>query len=132
MREINEALQFWGKIADKVVTRKFLTFGLFDRDETSTLYYEKRIPCFLLYDRINVDVSGQIRLCGYDSSARTDFGNIENVSIREVWSGKELSRIRRCHQEGSFEKAGLCSDCKDWPFHSWQKNYMIDSFVKRR
>lgn len=132
MHEIEEALQFWGKIADKVVTRKFLTFGLFDRDENSTPYYEKRIPCFLLYDRINVDISGQIRLCGYDSSGKTDFGNIENVSIREVWSGKELNRIRRCHQEGRFEEAGLCSDCKDWPFHSWQNNYMLDSFGKRR
>jgi len=130
--EINEALQFWGEIADKAVSRKFLTFGLFDKDEARTPYYEERIPCFLLYDRINIDVGGQIRLCGYDSSGKTDFGSVLNTSIGEVWQGDELNRLRMLHQERRFDEAGLCASCVDWPFHSWVTNYMQDSFGKRK
>jgi len=131
MHELEEALEFWGGIADKVVSRKFLTFGLFQRDENRIPYYTRRIPCFLLYDRINIDVNGQIRLCGYDSFGKTDFGNILSTSIEEAWHSDELNRIRECHQSGRFDQSGICADCQDWPFHSWQINYMVDTFNKR-
>lgn len=132
MLELSEALEFWGNIADKAVSRKFLTFGLLEDEEKRVPYYETRVPCFLLYDRINVDVNGQIRLCGYDSFGKTDFGNIKDTKIREAWHSKELNRIRKCHQDGRFEDTGICKDCQDWPFHSWQKNYMVDTYSKKR
>lgn len=131
LHELKDALEFWSKIVDKVVTRKFLTFGILEDKKERAPYYKQRIPCFLLYDRINIDVNGQIRLCGYDSFGKTDFGNIRDTAIREVWHSKELDRIRQCHQAGRFEEAGICMDCKDWPFHSWQKNYMLDSYRNR-
>jgi len=131
MPELKEALEFWGAIADKAISRKFLTFGLFERDENRVPYYSRRIPCFLLYDRINIDVNGEIRLCGYDSFGKTDFGNIAYSSIREAWHSQELNRIRECHQGGRFDQAGICADCQDWPFHSWEINYMVDTFNKR-
>jgi len=124
-------LEFWGRIADKAVSRKFLTFGLFKDDEERLPYYKKRIPCFLLFDRINVDVGGEIRLCGYDSSGQTYFGNVKEITIREAWHSQELSRVRKCHQEARFDDAGICKDCQDWAFHSWTKNYMADSYNKK-
>lgn len=130
MGELDKALVFWGKIVDKVVSRKFLTFGLFTNPELRVPYYEKRVPCFLLYDRINVDVNGCIRQCGYDSFGKTNFGNVLETTIREAWNSPELNRIRACHQNGNFAESGLCQDCQDWPFHSWDKNYIQDSYIK--
>lgn len=132
MHELKEALEFWGEIADKVVSRKFLTFGLFAQDEKRVPYYTNRVPCFLLYDRINIDVNGQIRQCGYDSFGKTDFGNIIDTSISEAWHSGELERIRECHQQRKFAEAGICADCQDWPFHSWDINYMLNAYNKRR
>ena len=124
MSELKEALDFWNKIADKAVSRKFLTFGLFKNDEKRIPYYERRIPCFLLYDRINIDVGGIIRLCGYDSFGKTNFGEIRNTSIQDAWKSEKLKGIRELHQSARFEEVEICKDCVDWPFHSWQKNYM--------
>lgn len=126
--ELDEALAFWGKIVDRAVSRKFLTFGLLEPDHSRTPYYENRHPCLLIYDRINVDVSGTIRLCGYDSFGKTNFGNIATTSIAKAWNSDELNRIRQAHQDRRFEDAGLCANCVDWPFHSWEKNYMSDLY----
>jgi|MDTC01.2.fsa_nt_gb MoaA/NifB/PqqE/SkfB family radical SAM enzyme len=130
MPELEEALDFWNKIADKAVSRKFLTFGLFKNDERRIPYYERRIPCFLLYDRINIDVGGIIRLCGYDSFGKTNFGDIRNTLIQDAWKSEKLKGIRKLHQSARFEEVEICKDCVDWPFHSWQKNYMVDSYGK--
>lgn len=126
--ELEEALTFWGKIVDRAISRKFLTFGLLEPDHSRTPYYEHRHPCLLVYDRINIDVSGTFRLCGYDSFGKTNLGNIATTSIAEVWSSEDLNRIRQAHQDRRFEDAGLCANCVDWPFHSWEKNYMSDLY----
>ena len=128
MHELNQALEFWGMIADKAVSRKFLTFGLLEDNKDRIPYYKERVPCFLLYDRLNIDVNGHIRLCGYDSFARTNFGDILTTTIKDAWHSREMDRIRECHLTGRFEDAGICKDCQDWPFHSWQKNYMADAY----
>lgn len=134
MEELNDALKYWGGITDKVVSRKFLTFGLFKKEHNREPYYTKRVPCFLLFDRINVDLNGIIRQCGYDSFGETSFGNVNDsaAAIYDAWHSEKLNDIRKKHFAGKFEETGLCSKCQDWPFHSWEKNYIKDSFDKRK
>lgn len=134
MHELKQALEYWGKIADKAVSRKFLTFGLFDYDNKRKPYYGNRIPCPLIFDRINVDCNGVIRLCGYDSFGVTNLGSISDSdsAIHDAWHGKAMEDLRERHLKGNFAETGLCQKCQDWPFHSWNINYMQDSFKKVR
>ena len=120
MDELDAALKYWGSITDKAVSRKFLTFGLFKFDNDRKPYYTKRVPCFLLFDRINVDLNGIIRLCGYDSYGETNLGNTGESSsaIYDAWHSDKLNRIRENHISGKLEKERLCGRCEDWPFHS--------------
>ncbi|MCP4112654.1 MAG: radical SAM protein [Desulfobacteraceae bacterium] len=131
MPELEQAIEFWKSFSDKVVSRKFLTFGLLNTDQKREPYYTERMPCFLLYDRINVDVSGYIRLCGYDSFGKTNLGLVGETNIHQAWHNTELNRIRTCHETGRYNQVGICADCQDWPFHSWQKNYMLDALDNR-
>ncbi len=38
-------------------------------------------------------------------------GDIKKQSIREIWSGAEITKLRNLHLEGRYLKIPLCENC---------------------
>lgn len=126
-----EIIEFWKSLGvDEVIKRKFLTWGsntLIDSensaDPTPYLNKETAVPCPFPFHRLNIDTRGKVEVCGYDISGRTNFGNVKNQTIREIWQGPEFEWWRNMHAERRGAEIPLCRECPDWKYRSWKHNW---------
>lgn len=123
---------FWLKDigVDEVIRRKFLTWGsntTLDPSQSAdpSAYLDKfeGEPCPYPFHRLNIDSRGKVEVCGYDISGRTNFGDISERSIREIWLGPMFDWWRRMHAEGRGGEIPLCRECPDWQYRSWNHNW---------
>jgi radical SAM protein with 4Fe4S-binding SPASM domain len=73
----------------------------------------KRRPCARLVSRMVVRSEGNVVSCEQDFSGRTVFGNVDAVSITEIWQHR-LAGFRADHREGNHARHALCGACKEW------------------
>ncbi|WGS65723.1 radical SAM/SPASM domain-containing protein [Marinitoga aeolica] len=121
----DEILDFWKEKADHVQLRKFLTWGMGDPSKSAdpTPYLPSTAPCPWPFERLNIDTLGNVAMCGYDIAFETNFGNVNEKSIKEIWKGGEFERIRKLHLEGRMDEIPLCKNCTDRKYRTWNYNY---------
>lgn len=126
--KLDDAVAFWKNIVDEVQVRKYLTWGITDPDKSAdaTPYMPdlaQRVPCPFPFERLNIDSRGKIEFCGYDIVGKTNFGNVNEVSIKSVWNGKRFNEWRDLLLKGKYEDIEICKECPDWKYRSWEHNY---------
>ena len=129
--KIGEIEKFWYKMGvDNVIVRKFLTWGAstsldphVSPDPMAYLDRDEGVPCPYPFHRLNIDTRGKIEVCGFDISGRTNFGNVGNQTIREIWKGPMFHWWREKHRTGKGGDIPLCAECPDWKYRSWTHNY---------
>ncbi len=124
--DIKGAVKYWKRIVDKVLLRKYVTWGVLPTKDYAAPYFDpkKRLPCPYPFERLMIDPSGYFRLCPYDDQQLIKpFGHISKNSIQQVWLGERFTEIRKCHLNREFDKAELCNKCSDFPYRSWTYNY---------
>lgn len=126
--KVDEIVEFWKNIADNVIVRKYLTWGIGDESwsaDPTPYITDHRVPCPFPFERLNVDSRGDIMFCGYDIAGETCsvFGNVMEKSIREIWQGDRFTQWRDLLLAGEYEKIEICSKCPDWRYRSWKYNY---------
>jgi len=70
----------------------------------------KRPPCRLLWTELVVSWNGEVPLCCRDYDNNIVLGNLRNQTIKDVWTGEKIEKIRQSHLNGNFE-IPLCKDC---------------------
>jgi MoaA/NifB/PqqE/SkfB family radical SAM enzyme len=75
---------------------------------------DARPPCRWLYASLMVLQDGTVTMCGADWDARAPLGNVRERSLADIWTGAELARRRRAHEEGRFDAVPVCGACGDW------------------
>ncbi|HYY56361.1 MAG TPA: radical SAM protein [Pyrinomonadaceae bacterium] len=136
---LKEATDFWLNDVgvDEVITRKFLTWDdntviklekALDKHLYAHLPTEKKEPCVWPFERLNVDTLGRIALCGQDISFRTatQFPNVNDVTIKEIWQGETFNWYRRMHLEGRGAEAWPCRGCSAWlaGIRDWEHGWL--------
>ena len=123
--QLDDIKTFWENIVDNVIVRKYLTWNVNDPANSgdSTPYLKDRVPCPFPFERLNIDTRGNVLFCGYDISGKSDFGNIKQTSIKEIWQGPKFNSWRESILKGEYEKIELCNECPDWRYRSWNYNY---------
>lgn len=140
--DVDEVEKYWveGKELDYIIKRKFLTWGANTeldnlRSADTTAYLETGdTPCPFIFERLNIDSRGNVMVCGYDISANTSMGNVNEQSIRDIWQGPGFEFYRRKHLAGRGNEIGLCRGCPDWKYRSWKHNYwkVVDNAEQAR
>ncbi len=122
---LKEIVEYWDKLVDNVIVRKYLTWNILDEEGSGdpTPYLAERVPCPWPFERINVDTRGDVMFCGYDIAGVTDLGNIMEKSLKEIWQGLEMEARRKLLLEGRYEEIEVCRACPDWRYRSWNYNY---------
>jgi radical SAM protein with 4Fe4S-binding SPASM domain len=125
--DIEAVAAFWEPLVDNFQKRKYLTWGINDpgksADPTPYLPPEEQVPCPFIFERLNIDSRGKVMVCGFDIAAKTDMGNIHEMSIKDIWHGEGFAYYRRKHLDKTGSEIEMCAQCPDWKYRSWKHNY---------
>ncbi len=108
--ELEPFLDYWGKIVDHAIDGGRAVVAFIDQG----LPVAPRVrTCAQLWDRMAVQWNGDVAMCGEDVHGDWIVGNLRDQTIQEVWLGEKLTRIKKIHKEGRFDKISMCEFC-DW------------------
>lgn len=82
-----------------------------------------RDPCRLLWTDMFILYNGDVALCCNDYEGRVIIGNIKNRSIKDIWGGDILAKLREVHLRKNFSALGLCEKC-NYNFH-YKSNWWV-------
>ena len=72
-------------------------------------------PCHGLWGTFNIMYNGDVILCPGDSANQMSLlGNVTTESIKEIYCGKKLDKIRQQHMKGNKVPNAWCATCKQW------------------
>lgn len=100
-----EYKRFWSKIADEV--------GFLDYKEMKVKKKGVKYPwaCPQIWQRMAVWWDGTILPCNHDDDGVLAFGNIHEVSIKDLWRSSFLNDIRDKHRNGMAHTVPACDGC---------------------
>jgi len=75
---------------------------------------EKRIPCGLIYDTININHRGGVTYCCLDVFSKTNLGNVLKDGVKKVWHSERFKELRHYHETSQYDKVPFCKDCRIW------------------
>ncbi len=59
----------------------------------------------------NIMSNGDVILCCNDFSNKLILGNVNDLSIREIWNSEKYQEIREMLYKGEYKKISGCSTC---------------------
>ena len=129
--DIDAVERFWREDVgvDNFIKRKFLTWGTntsltADRSADPAPYLNTdEVPCPFIFERLNIDIRGNVIVCGYDIAANTSMGMVGLQTIGEIWHGDGFRFYREKHLAGRGKDISMCRTCPDWQYRSWNHNY---------
>ena len=111
--EIPAYIKLWAPIVDIIAYVDYENpQGMDKKDRYATkLKSPSYFVCSQLYQRLFIHYDGKIGLCCIDSKADMNLGNAWVDSIRDVWLGEKMQKIREYHNRGEWRKIPLCAKC---------------------
>lgn len=111
--EVLDYIKLWKPIVDLIGFSDYINPQGLDTKERYTIKRQKQpnFVCSQLYQRLFVLWNGKIGLCCIDYDAECDLGDVKEITISEVWTGKKMQKIRELHNKGNWEKVPLCKKC---------------------
>ena len=114
-QNIHEAEMFldkWNGVADRIgISGLVSRIGSVAFAKIDNPKWEKT-PCFLLWRQMPVWSDGTVALCCDDWDGKAPQGNLNNSTIKEIWTSKKRVGLRKVHLSGSAAKIPLCANCK--------------------
>lgn len=76
--------------------------------------FDLRDTCILPFNTLNIWSDGNCVICCNDWNEEHLVGNMNNSTIKEIWKGPELTKIREAHFAGRGKDIEACSKCNYW------------------
>jgi len=73
----------------------------------------RKWPCAYLWETMVINWDGDAALCCVDFNCKNKLGNLKRQTIRQVWFGREITRIRKLHKDNKMHTIQLCRNCKN-------------------
>ena len=71
-------------------------------------------PCISPWGSFPILSDGNVPICCTDFNAQVSMGNVNNSSIRKIWQGEVISKLRELHMTRGRSTVEICSDCFVW------------------
>ena len=109
-KEVRDYLKYWQKRVDHVsISSAHNWTG--DMQASCSSNSCLRDPCRLLWTDMFVLYNGDVALCCNDYEGRIILGNLRDSSMRDVWAGQSLAKLRQKHLERRFDEINICKNC---------------------
>lgn len=86
-----------------------------------------RLPCLFLWNTLSLYWNGDVALCCMDSDAKEKFGNINDMSVSEIYFSDKRNLIREAHLKRHFAYCSLCGNCDHEMTDVKSKGYRVYS-----
>ncbi len=73
---------------------------------------ERQLPCPRIWQTFTILWDGRVALCCMDYNGEVILGNVNSQSIKEIFNGEKLRKIREYHLQGRFHMIPICRDCE--------------------
>lgn len=70
-----------------------------------------RWPCVYVWKSMTILYSGEVTLCCMDIKGAESVGDASKQSLREIWRGATMKRIRDAHRRHAYGEVNLCKGC---------------------
>ncbi len=108
-----EFLRQWKGRVDAVRVDRFTTWGGAVRPDLGKASASpRRYPCQYLWYTMAVNRDGAVSRCVYDWQIEDPVGDAAVESLRDIWNGEGMQRLREAHLSGEYP--GVCSGCLNW------------------
>ena len=108
-----EFIQAWLKHADRVrIYAEHSHNGYGDIPNPPVL--DVNLRCKKPFEELAVYWDGQVALCNHDWNNHDGLGDLNTMSIHDVWHGLAYAGIREYNQEGQRARIGSCQNCDAW------------------
>lgn len=115
MDEINHFHEKWDNVADEVqVTGVHNWSGAIDDLKITDEQSAERYPCVLLWYMLAVNSNSKVSVCNVDWDYSGVVGDCSNDSIKDIWNGEKIKRIRKSHLDGIWNQPPVCLECVVW------------------
>lgn len=99
------------------------SLGASTNPQTNNKYYRKeRVVCPDPFSKLAVNFNGTCSICCVDWSHATVVGDVNDVSLKDIWNGEELRKFRLHHLKGNRDKLSACKNCDYMKFKRPQDN----------
>lgn len=68
-------------------------------------------PCDYIWDRMYIWFDGKVNPCDADYKSYLSYGNVKDNTIKEIWDGEKLKKLRDQHLSNSRNKIVPCDRC---------------------
>ena len=68
-------------------------------------------PCEFLWDRMYIWFDGKVNPCDADYKSYLSYGNFKEKTIKEIWNGEIIKKLREEHFENKRNKVNPCNKC---------------------
>lgn len=111
--DVLDYIKLWKPIVDLIGFGDYVNPHGLDKEERYTIKHHQRsnFVCSQLYQRLAVFHNGKIGLCCADYDAECSLGNAKNISIKDIWLGEKMRRIRELHNRGKWYEVPVCRKC---------------------
>jgi len=109
--ERDEFLEYWIQHVDAVRINEMYTH---ERSVDGVVFSRGRTPCREIYDQMNIDFNGNVRMCCLDGFRVTNLGNVFEDGVYNVWHGKGFTEARTAHEEANYGALPFCDTCTLW------------------
>jgi radical SAM protein with 4Fe4S-binding SPASM domain len=131
LAEVQEAVSYWSnrKVATRVmeVANRAGSLGNYGDHMPDTPYYgrgffsglwrrallklSEYVGCHLPFYQMNVLFNGDVIICCHDWNRATVVGNVNNTTLKEVWTSDKMNEIRRFLISKKYEQLSSCRGC---------------------
>lgn len=78
-----------------------------------------RKPCVYPWERLVLTPSGTIGFCPADWKHESQIADFKNHTIKEIWKGDYMQKLREAHLKNDFSGFDFCEQCPDWVYTRW-------------
>lgn len=80
-----------------------------------------------------IRANGEVSVCCFDGLRQMSVGKLPEASLRDIYYGEKLKKVKECHDRGEFCKLSICKNCdqlydrSDALLYSSNKEYKVGS-----
>lgn len=86
--------------------------------------------CGFLDGTMVIDSDGHVRSCTYDPFGDTDFGDVFEKGILQIWNGEEMRKFRELQSENETCEGNFCQGCESG-MGAMKRNRISGDFIIR-
>lgn len=112
-QDFNGFTEFWSKYVDDITI-----FEMEERWDTynNAVHPDVKVPCNYIWERFYIWYDGTCNPCDVDYKSQLSPGKItDTTTIKDIWQGSALNKLRNAHLEGRrsdlvpCDRCGICS-----------------------